>query len=104
MENCCIDFFVLSLFVCKVRGICLYGFVVIEFVYVVVGCLDGYIILCLVLWDFVVGKVLIEEVGGVMMDLEGKLLEIFEKSSVFVSKLILYDEIFCMYFEGKWNK
>jgi myo-inositol-1(or 4)-monophosphatase len=47
---------------------------------------------------------LIEEVGGVMTDLEGKPLEILEKSSVFVSKPILHDEIFRTYLEGKWNK
>ncbi|MDY0940276.1 MULTISPECIES: inositol monophosphatase family protein [Priestia] len=103
-ENRRIDPSVLSPLVRKVRGTRSYGSAAIELAYVAAGRLDGYITLRLAPWDFAAGKVLIEEVGGVMTDLEGKPLEILEKSSVFVSKPTLHDEIFRTYLEGKWKK
>lgn len=42
----------MMVFVKKVRGIRLYGCVVLEMVYVVIGRIDVYVMLRLLLWDF----------------------------------------------------
>lgn len=50
---------------------CCIGFVVLDLVYVVVGCVDGYFEIVLKLWDFVVGELIVCEVGVIVCDFIG---------------------------------
>lgn len=58
MFNECVDF-------------CCIGFAVLDLVYVAVGCVDGFFEIGLRLWDFVVGELLVCEVGGIVSDFIG---------------------------------
>ncbi|MDT2047492.1 inositol monophosphatase [Priestia aryabhattai] len=96
-ENRRIDPSVLSPLVTRVRGTRSYGSAAIELAYVASGRLDAYITMRLAPWDFAAGKILIEELGGVVTDLKGKPLDILDRSSVFVAKPGLHEEILSTY-------
>lgn len=82
------------LFVKWVRGMCFYGLVVFELVSVVIGCIDVYIMMRFVLWDYAVGCVFLNEVGGIYMIIDGELFMFLENYSVFVGNLVIYKIIF----------
>jgi myo-inositol-1(or 4)-monophosphatase len=88
-----IDPEVLAPLVQKVRGTRSYGSAAIEMAYIAAGRLDAYISMRLAPWDFAAGKILIEEVGGVVTDLEGNDLNPLNKSSLFVGKPGLHGRI-----------
>lgn len=56
-----------------VVGVCCMGFVVLDFVWVVVGCYDSFWECNLNFWDIVVGIVLVKEVGGFVVEIDDKL-------------------------------
>ncbi|TYR79900.1 inositol monophosphatase family protein [Priestia megaterium] len=99
-ENKRIDPSVLSPLVRRVRGTRSYGSAAIELAYVAAGRLDAYITMRLAPWDFAAGKVLIEEVGGVVTDLKGEPLQILNRSSLFVGKPGLHENILSTYLSG----
>jgi myo-inositol-1(or 4)-monophosphatase len=92
-----IDPAVLAPLVQKVRGTRSYGSAAIEMAYIAAGRLDAYISMRLAPWDFAAGKILIEEVGGVVTDLEGNELDPLNKSSLFVGKPGLHKTIMTDY-------
>nr|WP_281186598.1 inositol monophosphatase family protein [Bacillus solimangrovi] len=75
------------------RGTRSIGSAAIEMVYVASGKIDGYLTLRLSPWDFAAGKILIEEVGGKTSNVNGEPLNILEKSTVFVAKPGLHEQI-----------
>ncbi len=95
-----IDPTVLAPLVQKVRGTRSYGSAAIEMAYIAAGRLDAYISMRLAPWDFAAGKILIEEVGGVVTDLEGKELNPLNKSSLFVGKPGLHETIMTEYLKS----
>lgn len=50
------------------------------------------------LWDYVVGCVLLNEVGGIYMIIEGELFIFLENYSVLVGNFFIYKMIFEEYF------
>ncbi|WP_071395479.1 inositol monophosphatase family protein [Bacillus tuaregi] len=103
IENNRIDSGILAPLVKKGRGTRSYGCAALEFAYVAAGRLDAYISLRLSPWDFAAGKILVEELGGVVTDLRGKPLNMLEQCSIFIAKPGLYDEIFENYLQkGSW--
>jgi myo-inositol-1(or 4)-monophosphatase len=92
-----IDPALLTPLVQTVRGTRSYGSAAIEMAYIASGRLDAYISMRLAPWDFAAGKILIEEVGGVVTDLEGKELDPLHKSSLFVAKPGLHKTILTKY-------
>lgn len=70
----------------------------LEFAYVATGRLDAYIAMRLSPWDFAAGKLLIEELGGVVSTVKGETLNLLESSTVFVSNKALHKEILTNYF------
>lgn len=95
-----IDPTVLAPLVQKVRGTRSYGSAAIEMAYIASGRLDAYISMRLAPWDFAAGKILIEEVGGVVTDLEGEDLNPLKKSSLFVGKPGLHGKILNEYLKS----
>ncbi|WP_018662948.1 inositol monophosphatase family protein [Heyndrickxia acidiproducens] len=80
-----------------VRATRSYGSAALEMAYVAAGRLDAYMTMQLSPWDFAAGKILIEEVGGIVTDIYGKPLNILENSSVFASKPQLHETILRRY-------
>lgn len=80
-----------------VRGTRSYGSAALEFSYVATGRLDAYISMRLAPWDFAGGKIIIEELGGIVTDLDGKALNLLEKSPVLVTSSGLHEQIFKSY-------
>ncbi|MDZ5712888.1 inositol monophosphatase family protein [Jeotgalibacillus haloalkalitolerans] len=81
----------------RVRGTRSYGSAAIELAYIAAGRLDGYITLRLSPWDFAGGKVLIEEVGGVVTDLNGEELSMVDHSPVFAGNPAVHQEVLNQY-------
>ncbi|TFE00290.1 inositol monophosphatase family protein [Jeotgalibacillus salarius] len=77
----------------RVRGTRSYGSAAIELAYIAAGRLDGYITMRLAPWDFAGGKVLIEEVGGVVTDLNGSELSMVNHSPVFAGNPSVHREV-----------
>ncbi|GMB08606.1 myo-inositol-1(or 4)-monophosphatase [Thermolongibacillus altinsuensis] len=96
-ENKRIDPSVLAPLVKRVRGTRSYGSAALEMAYVASGKLDAYITMRLSPWDFAAGLVIVHEVGGIVTNLYGEPLNLLEKSSVFVSKPRLHQEILTEY-------
>lgn len=97
VENKRIDPSVLAPLVKEARGTRSYGSAALEMAYIAAGILDAYISLRLSPWDFAGGLVIVEEVGGVVTNLDGEPLQLLQPSSVFVSKPGLHGEILKRY-------
>ncbi|MEI5906018.1 inositol monophosphatase family protein [Bacillus spongiae] len=80
-----------------VRAARSYGSAALEMAYVAAGRLDAYLTMRLAPWDFAAGKILIEEVGGVVTNLKGESLDVVRKDSVFVGKPTLHQDILQRY-------
>ncbi|WP_409253560.1 inositol monophosphatase family protein [Bacillus sp. SCS-153A] len=104
-DNNRIDRDVLGPLVRDVRGTRSYGSAAMEMAYVASGRIDGYMTMRLAPWDFAAGKILIEEVGGVVTSLDGNELNMLKKSSVFSCKPGLHGNILNTYLKDvKLNK
>lgn len=88
-----IDPAILSPLVNAVRGIRSYGSAAIEIAYVAAGRLDGYISLRLQPWDFAAGKLLLEEVGGRITQIDGKPIDLLSQNTVLVANPSVHKEI-----------
>jgi myo-inositol-1(or 4)-monophosphatase len=102
-ENKRIDPSVLGPLVKDVRGTRSYGSAAIELASVAAGRLDAHISLRLAPWDFAAGKILVEELGGIVTDLRGKPLKLLEQNTIIVSKPGLHETIMKNYLNnGNW--
>ncbi len=77
----------------RCRGTRSYGSAAIELAFVASGRLDAYITMRLSPWDFAAGKVLIEEVGGRVTNLDGDPLDMLGRNSIFAGKSGLHQQI-----------
>ncbi|GAB3800024.1 inositol monophosphatase family protein [Virgibacillus kimchii] len=68
----------------RVRGSRAYGSAALEIAYVAEGILDGYLTMRLAPWDIAAGKIIVEETGGVMTDLDGRKVNMLSNNSIFV--------------------
>lgn len=103
-ENNRIDPSLLSPVVKNARGTRSFGSAAIEMAYIASGRMDAYISLRLAPWDFAAGLILVQELGGVATSLKGETLNLLEKSSLFISKPGLHEEIMRDYLsDGKWE-
>jgi myo-inositol-1(or 4)-monophosphatase len=102
-ENKRIDPSVLGPLVKDVRGTRSYGSAAIELASVAAGRLDAHISLRLAPWDFAAGKILVEELGGIVTDLRGRPLKLLEQNTIIVSKPGLHETIMKKYLNnGNW--
>lgn len=96
-ENKRIDYRKIVPLIQNARGTRSYGSAALELVYVATGRIDAYISMRLSPWDFAAGVIIVEELGGVASNILGEKLNILEKSSVFVAKPGLHQEILNQY-------
>ncbi|TDL35181.1 inositol monophosphatase family protein [Jeotgalibacillus sp. S-D1] len=85
----------------KVRGTRSYGSAALEMAYIASGRLDGYLTMRLSPWDIAGGKIIIEEVGGVVTDLFNNDHTLLSKESFFAGNPTVHKEIFEQYIQGK---
>ncbi|WP_203362183.1 inositol monophosphatase family protein [Bacillus sp. REN10] len=76
-----------------VRGTRSYGSAALELAYVASGRLNSYLTMRLSPWDFAAGKIIVEEVGGVVTTLLGEELDMLSVNSVFAGEATLHSEI-----------
>ncbi len=75
-----------------VRGTRSYGSAALELAYVATGRLDSYISMRLAPWDFAGGKIIIEELGGIVSNIKGEPLNMLETNSVIASRPGLHEK------------
>jgi len=81
-ENRLVDEKVMQQMVKTIRGTRTIGSAALELAYVAEGSLDGYLALNLAPWDIAGGLIIVNEVGGVSTDINGKQINLLERSSV----------------------
>lgn len=86
-----------------VRGIRSYGSASLEMIFVAAGRIDAYLSRRLAPWDFGGGAVIVEELGGIVTNLNGEKLDYITKDSLLVAKPGLHRTILKDYLKaGKW--
>jgi myo-inositol-1(or 4)-monophosphatase len=83
-ENRLVDHQIMQKLIKTVRGSRTYGSAALEIAFVAEGILDGYLTMRLAPWDIAAGKVILEETGGVMTNVDGEEVNILENNSIFV--------------------
>ncbi|HLS61300.1 MAG TPA: inositol monophosphatase family protein [Virgibacillus sp.] len=81
-ENGLVDEKVMANFVKTVRGTRNMGSAALEQAYVAEGVLDSYMAMNLAPWDIAAGKIIVQEVGGLVSDRDGLELDMLQKSSL----------------------
>lgn len=85
----------------KVRGTRAYGSAALEFSYVAEGIVDGYLSMQLYPWDFAAGVILVNEVGGITTQANGKPLNFLTRNSIYTGNQQIKEEIVNHYIELK---
>lgn len=102
-KNSRIDPSILGALVYDLRGTRSYGSAALEFAYVASGRLDGHISLRLSPWDFAAGKVLVEELGGIVTDLRGKPVDLLKQNSILMANPGIHEVVLENYLNnGNW--
>jgi myo-inositol-1(or 4)-monophosphatase len=83
-ENRLVDHRFMQRLIKTVRGSRTYGSAALEIAYVAEGILDGYLTMLLAPWDIAAGKVILEETGGVMTNVDGEEVNMLKNNSIFV--------------------
>ncbi|MGJ9458567.1 inositol monophosphatase family protein [Oceanobacillus sp. CF4.6] len=81
-ENRFIDEQVMQSFVKDIRGTRTYGSAALEFAFTAEGIVDGYISMGLSPWDVAAGIIIVNEVGGSTTDIDGRPVNMLEKSAI----------------------
>jgi myo-inositol-1(or 4)-monophosphatase len=76
-----------------VRGTRSIGSAALEMASVACGRLDAYLTLRLSPWDFAAGLVILEELGAIMTTVNNEKINVFNKSTIFVARPGLHEEI-----------
>lgn len=83
------------------RGTRGYGSAALELAYVAEGIIDGYITMNLAPWDFAAGYLLIEEVGGKVIQANGDRVNFLENNTIIACNHMVVDELLNKYIELK---
>src|SRR5699024_10305735 len=76
-----------------VRGSRSFGSAALEFMHVAEGSSDAYVSMQLAPWDFAAGKIILNEVGGIMSDTDGKPVNVLENSSIIICNPSIQEEL-----------
>ncbi|WP_455675872.1 inositol monophosphatase family protein [Pradoshia sp.] len=96
-DNKKIDKDITAKLVRDVRGTRSYGSAALELIYVATGRMNAYISMRLAPWDFAGGSIIIEELGGVVTDLQGNPIHYLKKSSLIATTPKLHEAIMDRY-------
>lgn len=100
LKNSRIDHNLFIPLVRDVRGTRSYGSAALELVYVATGRINAYISPRLAPWDYAGGAIIVEELGGIVTDLNGGKLDMLSNSSIFAAGPGLHGEIMDNYLKG----
>ncbi|MFS0751977.1 inositol monophosphatase family protein [Oceanobacillus sp. 1P07AA] len=100
-ENRFVDYRVMQGFIRTIRGARTYGSAALELAYIAEGTLDGYLSMRLSPWDVAAGIILLQEVGGIVGNIDGKNWDPLQKSSIIASNPVLHDEIIQILKKGR---
>ncbi|WP_347860697.1 inositol monophosphatase family protein [Salimicrobium sp. PL1-032A] len=78
-----------------------YGSAALEFAFVAEGLIDGYVTMSLMPWDVAAGKVILEEVGGIVTAGDGSRLDMVKRSSVCATRDNIHEEVIADYIRLK---
>lgn len=92
-ENKKIDPEIIRAVAAKARGTRSYGSAAIELAYIAAGTLDGYFTMRLSPWDYGAGIILIQEVGGVVTQVNGQSISIIQANSLFAGRASIHEEV-----------
>ena len=81
----------------SVRGTRSFGSAALELASVATGRIDAYLSKRLAPWDYGGGAILIEEVGGIVTDMQGNRLDMLSGSSLLVARPGLHNQILKMF-------
>ncbi|MFT8320329.1 MAG: inositol monophosphatase family protein [Bacillus sp. (in: firmicutes)] len=102
-ENKRIDPSILAPLAKDARGTRSFGSACLELAYIASGRMDAYITLRLSPWDYAAGKIMIEELGGMVTSLRNEPLDMLNQNSFFACKPGLHQEILEKYLNnGDW--
>ncbi|BAU29399.1 myo-inositol-1(or 4)-monophosphatase [Aneurinibacillus soli] len=77
----------------RVRGTRVYGVAALELAYVAAGRLDAYLSLGLNPWDYAAGRLLIEEAGSIITQIDGTDIPFAARSSILAVNPYLYKSV-----------
>lgn len=100
-ENKKLDPKVLMPIVQSARGARSYGSAAIELAYVASGRLDMYLSMRLAPWDFGAGKLLVEEVGGRVTNVNGDSIGVLDKTPLIAANVTIYDDVMSTYLKKR---
>ncbi|WP_208589385.1 inositol monophosphatase family protein [Gracilibacillus suaedae] len=83
------------------RGTRSYGSAALEFAFVAEGIVDAYLTMRLAPWDFAAGLILVEEVGGVTIQANGKPVNLLEKNTILTCNSKIKQQLLAEYIEFK---
>ncbi|GAB2543275.1 inositol monophosphatase family protein [Gracilibacillus alcaliphilus] len=83
------------------RGTRSYGSAALEFAYVAEGIIDAYVTLRLSPWDFGAGLILVREVGGETIQLDGKPVNFLQNNTILTCNPAIRQRILTDYIEWK---
>jgi myo-inositol-1(or 4)-monophosphatase len=92
-ENRRIDHHKLAPIVKAARGTRSFGSAALELAYVAAGRIDGYLSMRLSPWDVAAGKVILEEVGGMITTIEGLDISLLKQNTILASNPKLHRTI-----------
>lgn len=87
-----------------VRGSRSTGSAALELMHVAEGSADAYITMYLSPWDFAAGRIILQETGGVISNIEGKTIGILDRSSVIASNPAIANTLIQAYLLPAWNE
>lgn len=93
MPNRIVDEKYLHKLIRDVRGSRSFGSAALEFMHVAEGSSDAYVSMKLAPWDFAAGKIILNEVGGIMSDTDGKPVNVLENSSILICNPSIQEEL-----------
>lgn len=101
IENKKIDHYMIMPIIQTARGTRSYGSAAIELAYVASGRLDMYMSLRLSPWDFGAGKLLVEEVGGRVTNLDNEPIRMLDKSPLIAANSHIHEDVMAKYFKKR---
>nr|AIE77291.1 inositol-1-monophosphatase ShuB [uncultured bacterium pBIO2160] len=99
--NRLVDEITMQKFVRYIRGTRAYGSAALDLAYIAEGITDGYLSLGLEPWDIAAGMVIVNEVGGVVTDIDGEPLDLLSKHHVFACNPAIQGEVIGILKEGR---
>lgn len=92
-ENSFVDELIMQKLVKDVRGTRTYGAAAIEFALIAEGALDAYISMRLQPWDIAAGKIIVNEVGGLLTKMDGEPVSLLKRAPIVCCNASLHQSL-----------